>query len=75
MGIPEGPYTSEFISIENEARRHRLGLREQHNPQPPWKFRQEIKANSSLGSSTDLKLFVLARGSPQRIFSIIWGML
>jgi len=41
----KGPHASEFISTENEARFRRLGLWEQHNPQPPWEFRREIKAS------------------------------
>lgn len=61
----KGPHTSEFISTENDARLRRLGLWEQHNPQPPWEFRREIKTRlSSLGSPTDPGL-VVALWSPQ----------
>jgi len=33
-----GPYVSEFINTEREARERRLGLWQQSNPQPPWEF-------------------------------------
>jgi endonuclease YncB( thermonuclease family) len=35
----EGSYASEYISLEEQARRHRIGLWRQGNPQPPWEFR------------------------------------
>jgi micrococcal nuclease len=35
----EGGYASEYISLEEQARRHRIGLWRQGNPQPPWEFR------------------------------------
>jgi len=35
-----GPYASEFIDLEVLARAKRLGLWQQHNPQPPWDFRK-----------------------------------
>jgi len=36
----EGPYTSEYISGENQARSIRAGLWRDSNPQPPWDFRK-----------------------------------
>ena len=44
-----GPYASEFIDAEGEARERRLGLWNQSNPQPPWEFRKLSKnpANST----------------------------
>lgn len=35
-----GPYASEFVQGEERARKKRLGLWKQHNPQPPWEFRK-----------------------------------
>lgn len=35
----EGGYASEYISLEEQARRQRAGLWRQGNPQPPWEFR------------------------------------
>jgi micrococcal nuclease len=35
----KGPYASEYIDAENDARSKRLGLWQQMNPQPPWEFR------------------------------------
>jgi endonuclease YncB( thermonuclease family) len=37
------PYSSEYISLEDQARSTRLGLWQQNNPQPPWEFRKMIK--------------------------------
>ena len=34
------PYASEYISLEEQARKERRGLWEQINPQPPWEFRK-----------------------------------
>ena len=39
----KGPYASEYIEAEKEARTRRLGLWQQVNPQPPWEFRKIIK--------------------------------
>lgn len=36
----EGPYASEYLRLEEAARRRHLGLWRQHNPQPPWEFRR-----------------------------------
>lgn len=36
----EGPYASEYLRLEETARRHRLGLWRQANPQPPWEYRR-----------------------------------
>ena len=41
-----GPYASEFIDAEGEARERRLGLWNQSNPQPPWEFRKLSKGTS-----------------------------
>ena len=35
-----GPYVSEFINAEREAREKKRGLWQQSNPQPPWEFRR-----------------------------------
>jgi len=35
-----GPYASEYIDAENEARKMRRGLWQQTNPIPPWEFRK-----------------------------------
>ena len=35
-----GAYASEYIALEENARRHRIGIWRQGNPQPPWVFRQ-----------------------------------
>lgn len=37
------PYASEFLDTEREARDKKLGLWQQHNPQPPWEFRKLMK--------------------------------
>lgn len=34
------PYASEYIQLEEQARKERRGLWEQNNPQPPWEFRK-----------------------------------
>lgn len=36
----EGAYASRYIGLEEQARRRRLGLWRDHNPKPPWEFRQ-----------------------------------
>lgn len=36
----KGPYASEFLGDEERARKKRLGLWQQSNPQPPWEFRR-----------------------------------
>jgi len=38
-----GPYASEYIDAEREARSQRLGLWQQMNPQPPWEFRRLLR--------------------------------
>jgi endonuclease YncB( thermonuclease family) len=38
-----GPYASEYIEAENEARSKHLGLWQQMNPQPPWEFRRLMR--------------------------------
>jgi endonuclease YncB( thermonuclease family) len=37
----KGPYASEYIDAENEAREKKRGLWTQRNPQPPWEFRHK----------------------------------
>lgn len=37
----KGPYASEYIVAENEAREKKRGLWTQRNPQPPWEFRHK----------------------------------
>lgn len=37
----KGPYASEYIDAETEARKMRRGLWQQNNPQPPWEFRHK----------------------------------
>ncbi len=39
----EGPYASEYINAENEAREKGLGLWKQRNPLPPWEFRRRLR--------------------------------
>lgn len=36
----DGAYASEYIGVENQARRKRVGLWRDSNPQPPWDFRK-----------------------------------
>ncbi|MGE0156224.1 MAG: thermonuclease family protein [Geobacter sp.] len=36
----EGDYASEYLRLEDRARRRRMGLWQQTNPQPPWEFRR-----------------------------------
>jgi endonuclease YncB( thermonuclease family) len=36
----EGPYSSQYIRLEEQARRQRRGLWRDANPRPPWEFRQ-----------------------------------
>lgn len=36
----DGAYASEYIGGENQARRKRVGLWHDSNPQPPWDFRK-----------------------------------
>jgi endonuclease YncB( thermonuclease family) len=38
-----GPYASEYIEAEEEARRARLGIWHEKNPTPPWEFRSRHK--------------------------------
>jgi micrococcal nuclease len=38
-----GPYVSEFINAEREAREKRLGLWRDANPTPPWEYRKRRK--------------------------------
>lgn len=36
----KGPYASEYIDAESEARKQGLGIWKERNPQPPWEFRK-----------------------------------
>ncbi len=38
-----GPYASEYIDAETEARSKHLGLWRQANPLPPWEFRKRLR--------------------------------
>ncbi len=38
-----GPYASEFVGAEREARAKRLGLWQEYNPLPPWEFRRRVR--------------------------------
>jgi len=38
------PHASEYINIEERARKYEKGLWKQNNPQPPWEFRKSFKA-------------------------------
>jgi endonuclease YncB( thermonuclease family) len=40
------PHASEYIELEEQARDKKLGLWEQRNPRPPWKFRKSFKAGT-----------------------------
>ena len=44
-------YASEFIGLEEKARRSGSGLWQQSNPQPPWEFRRSLK-NTRHGSAS-----------------------
>jgi len=39
----KGPYISEYINAEKEARKMKRGLWVQSNPQPPWDFRARYR--------------------------------
>lgn len=39
----KGPHASEYIRLEEMARKERLGLWKQSNPQPPWEYRKLAK--------------------------------
>jgi endonuclease YncB( thermonuclease family) len=41
----KGPYASEYINAENEARKMRRGLWQQTNPRPPWELRNVNRGN------------------------------
>lgn len=46
----ERPHASEYIDAEEQARKQKLGLWQQSNPQPPWEFRKlqkKSKRNSA----------------------------
>lgn len=36
----KGPYVSEYINAERDARANHLGIWQRNNPQPPWEFRK-----------------------------------
>jgi len=38
-----GPYASQYIEAEGEARRNRLGIWHERKPTPPWEFRRHQK--------------------------------
>lgn len=37
------PDVPDYIDLEDQARQKRLGLWQQHNPVPPWKFRKMLR--------------------------------
>jgi endonuclease YncB( thermonuclease family) len=39
----KGPYASDYIDAENDARSKHLGLWQQANPVPPWEFRKSMR--------------------------------
>ena len=39
----ESSYASEYIDLEDQARKERRGLWEESNPQPPWEFSKQQK--------------------------------
>jgi endonuclease YncB( thermonuclease family) len=39
----KGPYASEYIDAENDARSKHLGIWQQANPMPPWEFRKRLR--------------------------------
>lgn len=43
------PHASGYLKAEEEARRERIGLWQDHNPTPPWEFRkrQRLKRNGA----------------------------
>ncbi|KAF0221143.1 MAG: hypothetical protein FD174_641 [Geobacteraceae bacterium] len=41
------PYASEYIGAEEKARKQKLGLWKQANPEPPWEFRKLQKKSKS----------------------------
>lgn len=36
----KGPHASEYLGLEEVARKEKLGLWKQSNPQPPWEYRK-----------------------------------
>lgn len=45
------PSVSEFTRLEEQARRKRLGLWRQNNPQPPWEFRRFLNRSKHNGGT------------------------
>lgn len=43
----QGPYESEYIGAESQARSRHAGLWRESNPQPPWEFRNGHKGKHS----------------------------
>lgn len=43
----QGSYASEYLQLEERARRRRMGLWQQPNPQAPWEFRRTSGGRSS----------------------------
>jgi endonuclease YncB( thermonuclease family) len=41
----KGSEALEFLILEHDARRRRIGLWQVSNPQPPWEFRKASRAN------------------------------
>jgi len=39
-----GSYRSEFILLEEQARKRRIGLWKERTPSPPWDFRKKLQA-------------------------------
>ncbi len=43
----EGAYASQYIKLEEQARKERLGLWQDNNPTPPWDFRYKNRRSKN----------------------------